>query len=127
MSTRTAKQGSVMTEAQVRRIIAEVLDARKHELDEIVSRAAKSAVRETLMAIGVDTGNPIEAQATFATLRQIARTFGEPDFQADLNHLRVWRRAVSGLRQHALTVTLSILLTAAIAWMASGLKLSITR
>jgi hypothetical protein len=127
MSARTAKGGVHLTPEQVRKIVMEVLDARKAELDELVSRAAKSAVRETLTAIGVDTGNPIEAQATFAALRGVARTFGDPEFQADLNHLRGWRRAMSGLRQHALTFILGTLLTATIAWMVAGFQVSITR
>jgi hypothetical protein len=126
MSARAAKNPS-LTEAQVRKIIAEVLDARKAELDEVVARAAKSAVRETLMAIGVDTGNPILAQETFATLRTIARTFTDPEFQADLSHTRMWRKTVNTLRQHAATILLGTALTAAIAWMATGMKVSITR
>jgi hypothetical protein len=121
------KRGSSMTPDQVRKIVMEVLDARKTELDELVARAAKSAVTETLTQLGVDTSNPIEAQATFAALRGLVKTFADHDFQADLAHLKSWRRTVGGLRQHGLTIILSALLTGVIAWMATGFRVSITR
>ena len=127
MSARKQQANGSMTPDAVRKIIAEALDARKAELDEIVSRAAKRAVLETLTVIGVDTGNPIEAQATVAALRSLVKTFADPDFQADLNHLRGWRRTVSNLRHHGLTIVLSAILTGVIAWMATGFRVSITR
>jgi hypothetical protein len=48
-------------EAQVRRSVYAIAD-----------RAANKAVRDTLMALGVDVSDPIEAQKQFAALRHLS-------------------------------------------------------
>lgn len=126
MSNRPVKPRAV-THDEVRKIIAEVLNSRKNELDEVVARAARTAVGETLTTLGVDTSNPIEAQATFVALRGLVRTFADKEFQADLSHLRTWRRSIDHVRSRGVLIIASTIITGAIAWMVAGFKVSITR
>lgn len=124
--TRT-RRSKVMTPEAVRKIVMEVLDSRKSEIDELVARAARSAVAETLTALGVSTGNPIEAQETFASLRGLVKIFSDKDFQADLAHLRTWRRSVDTVKSKGLSLLTAAVVTGLLAWVVTGFKVSITR
>jgi hypothetical protein len=61
------------------------------DFEDIAETAAKKAVRETLLTIGLDVANPIEVQRDFAVMRQIGRLAMDADFRKDLEHARTWR------------------------------------
>jgi SpoVK/Ycf46/Vps4 family AAA+-type ATPase len=62
------------------------------DLEDIAEAAAKKAVRETLLTIGVDIANPIDVQRDFAVMRQIGRMAMDAEFRKDLEHARSWRQ-----------------------------------
>jgi hypothetical protein len=61
------------------------------EVEEIATTAAKSAVHETLIAIGIDVSHPIEAQRDFVVMREIGHLAMDAEFRKDLEHARKWR------------------------------------
>ncbi|MCQ9146068.1 hypothetical protein KWJ32_15275 [Brucella sp. BTU2] len=52
--------------------------------------AAKEAVRQTLLTLGIDTQDPIEVQA-------------------DMRHLREWRKSVATVKKQSLMTAIAIL------------------
>jgi hypothetical protein len=67
-------------QAQVRRSVAAIADR-------VAERAAKKAVHDTLLALGIDVSDPIEAQKQFAMLRRLAdpRTMKNLDWLESLH------------------------------------------
>lgn len=118
---RASKRG--LTENDVRVLIQEVIDELgledKHN---DVKQVAKQAVEETLMSIGVDTKNPLQAQASFAALRNLVGVFSDPDFQADLQHLRAWRVSVSQARSKGLLTVVGAAVTGTFFLLLLGFK-----
>lgn len=66
-------------------------DVMASNIEEIAERAAKKAVHQILITLGVDVENPLEAQRDFHTLRDLTKLAGDPEFQKDLQHIRAWR------------------------------------
>lgn len=63
--------------------------------DEEAKRIAKEAVKETLLTLGIDVSNPISVLET----------------QADLNHVRVWRKSVEVVQRQTLIATVGIIIS----------------
>ena len=61
---------------------------------EDIEQAAERAVRATLLTIGIDVSNPLEAQRDFAIMREIGRIAMDAEFRKDLEHARRWRLAM---------------------------------
>lgn len=83
------------------------------------------AVQSTLISLGIDPSNPIEAQKDMAALREIRLTFSDPQFQADMMHLRTWRSNLEQIKSRgtAIVFTLSSLGLAGLALYAVENKL----
>jgi 2-iminoacetate synthase ThiH len=73
------------------------------EVKAIATAAAKEAVKETLMQLGMSSVDPIEVQK-------------------DMAHLRNWRKAVEGVQTKGLLTMVTILLTGAIGMFVIGFK-----
>lgn len=61
------------------------------EVERVARTAAKEAVVEVLLVLGIDTRDPIKAQATSAAVRDMAEVYMTEDYQKDMLHLRTWR------------------------------------
>lgn len=127
---RPSKRG--ITENDVRVIVHDILteleiDKAHQQVKDVAQAAAKQAVEETLMSIGVDTKNPLQAQASFAALRNLVTVFSDQDFQADLQHLRAWRISVSQVRSKGMLTVLGAALTGAFFLVLLGFKVWVVK
>lgn len=122
---RPTKRG--ITENDVRVIVHEIiseleLDKAHASVHTVAHSAAKQAVEETLMSIGVDTKNPLQAQASFAALRNLVGVFSDSEFQADLQHLRTWRTSVRQVQSRGLMTVIGMAVTGAVVLLMLGFK-----
>ncbi len=126
MATRSKKQAITaprqrksLSANDVKIIVADILNdmgisKSQAELQQVASVAAKQAVQETLMSLGLDVANPIAAQQMFTGLREVVHTFANKEFQADLAHVRTWRVTMSGIKSKGVGTAVGILVTAAV-------------
>lgn len=94
----------------------------KSQLEAMAHSAAKQAVQETLMTMGVDSSNPLAAQRIFGTLNDLAQTFSDKNTQADMAHLRAWRTSVENIKSKTVMTLAGIATASAIAIFTVGLK-----
>lgn len=92
------------------------------EIQTIAEAAAKAAVEETLLSLGIDTRDPIQAQKDFMVLREVGRLVMDSEFRKDMEHLRNWRLAVKEVKTKGLITLVGILVTGAVALLVAGLK-----
>lgn len=78
------------------------------EIQHIASESAKAAVRETLLALGVNANDPE------AVIKM----------QQDFAYLRDWREAVGTIKSRTLAVTVGIAVSGAIAAIWAGVRAS---
>lgn len=79
-----------MTEAEIKALV-----------DRSASEAAKHAVKEMLLTMGIDTEDVLEVQR-------------------DMQHLRAWRQSIQTVKRQSLVVAVGIIVTGAIGalWLA---------
>lgn len=65
-------------------------EAIRELVKDTAEQAAKEAVRQTLLTLGIDTQDPIEVQA-------------------DMRHLREWRKSVATVKKQSLMTAIAIL------------------
>ena len=92
------------------------------ELKDIAEQAAAKAVAQTLVTLGIDVSDPIKAQRDFAVLRDLRKLVDDEEFQADLSHLRKWRKAVEGVQTKGLLTVIGILVTGTLGMIGLGIK-----
>lgn len=63
----------------------------EHITRDEATQIAERAVEGVLERLGVDTKDPIQAQADFAKLRALRRLMDDDEFQLDLAFMRRWR------------------------------------
>jgi hypothetical protein len=61
------------------------------DLEDIAERAARKAVQQTLLTVGIDVSNPLVVQRDFAVMRDIVGSVRDANFRKDLEHARTWR------------------------------------
>jgi hypothetical protein len=61
------------------------------DTNDTVELVAQRAVEGVLQRLGIDTSNPIQAQADFQRLRAFRKMLEDEEFQADLVFMRRWR------------------------------------
>lgn len=87
-------------------------------ISDVAQRASRHAVRETLIMLGLDVNNPLEMQKDVATMREIRTLFRDPEFQADLAHLRSWRKTLNTGAAKGFTVMIGMLTVGFVSWVA---------
>lgn len=87
-------------------------------MSDIAQRASRHAVRETMLMIGLDVNNPIEMQRDLTAMREIRAIFKDAEFQADLNHLRSWRKTMDSAKSKGLAAGVGFIVIGFISWMA---------
>lgn len=83
----------------------------QEKLEALIQDCARKAVADVLMLIGVDATNPIKAQATFASLREIADLYSDPEFRSDLTELRAWRKSMSSVKSKGVLTIVGLIVT----------------
>jgi hypothetical protein len=78
------------------------------EIQHIANETAKAAVRDTLLAMGVDVSDPKSIQ----------------EMQYDMAHVRRWRKSVETVQRQSLITALGIVVSgiAGAIWMAISMK-----
>jgi hypothetical protein len=85
------------------------MDAETRALvEQVAEEAARRAVRETLLTLGIEADNPVE-------------------FQKDTAHLRAWRRRVEKIEEKAMISIILLFVTAVLgaAWIGFKVKLGL--
>ncbi len=82
-------------------------------VERTAQKTADMAVQQTLTSLGIDHNNPIEVQRDMASLRELRSIMDDPEFQADMLHIRKWRRSMEKVESKGL-MTLVGLVTAGV-------------
>lgn len=77
----------------------------------IAGEAARIAVRETLLSVGMDIADQIKTQQHMQSVREIAVMLDDPEFKADLAHLRKWRKSMDEVSNVGIKTAVGILIT----------------
>ena len=91
----------------------------------IAEATGRAIVRETLLAIGIDVDNPIEAQEDFAVMRAVGKLAMDPEFRKDIEHARKWRKALEQVETRGLLTAVAVIVAGAVGliWAAVKAKL----
>lgn len=92
------------------------------EMRTIAEVAAKAAVEETLVKLGIDVSNPIKAQQDFMVLREVGKLVMDSEFRKDMEHLRTWRMAINDVKSKSLITLVGIIVTGSVALVVAGLR-----
>jgi hypothetical protein len=90
------------------------------EVIAVAEKAAVEAVKTTLKMIGIDVDNPIDAQRDFTIMREVGKLVMDPEFRADIEHTRRWRKTMEAIPAKGLISVTAVIATglAAIVWQA---------
>jgi hypothetical protein len=97
----------------------------RDEVKEIAAVAAKEAVQEVLIAIGIDVSGPQairEAQRDFVVIHELARLALDSDFRKDLEFVREWRLGTTAMRKTGVRAAVGLIVTAALGALWLGLQ-----
>ena len=100
------------------------------EMKAIAAAAAKEAVQEVLIVIGIDVSGPQairEAQRDFVVIHELARLALDSDFRKDLEFVREWRLSTQSLRKTSVRVAVGLIVTAGLGALWLGLQQLMTR
>ena len=89
---------------------------------DVAEEAATEAVQRTLLTLGVDVTDPIEAQKDMSALRELRALVEDEDFRKDLAHLRRWRLHMNSIESKGLLAALGLFVMGFIAFMWYGMK-----
>jgi hypothetical protein len=92
-----------------------------------IERAAERAVRATLLTIGIDVSNPLQAQREFAVVREIGRLAMDAEFRKDLEHARRWRLAMEAAQSKGFLTVIGLVVTGTATALFVGLQAILAR
>lgn len=92
------------------------------EVKGIAESAAREAVRETLLIVGLDVTEPLSAQRDFAVMREVGRLAMDPEFRKDIEHTRKWRKALEAIETKGVLTAIGMAVTGALGLLWLGLK-----
>lgn len=99
------------------------LRAGDHELiRRVAEEAARCAVREALVSLGVRAMDPISVQQDMATLHELREMFENEDFKKDLAHVRSWRLTMESINNKSVLTVITLFVTSILAILVVGLK-----
>jgi uncharacterized membrane protein len=91
----------------------------------VAESAAREAVREVLLTLGLDVTAPIAAQADFAIMREVGKLARDAEFRKDLEAIRAWRLALAQIRSKGMLAAVGVLVSGGAALLWSGFKVKI--
>lgn len=89
---------------------------------QIVDEVAREAVAATLIQLGIDVKNPLDAQMEFAALREMRGLMFDKEFEIDLMHLRKWRQAMESAQAKGVGAAVTMLISAIGAMIVLGFR-----
>ena len=85
---------------------------RQHEMtNEELQAAVGSAVRQTLISLGIDVNDPIKTQEQMSALRDIAKMLEDDEFKKDLAQVRKWRQSVDKVSDVTVRTAVGFIIT----------------
>lgn len=87
------------------------MSMKNEELQIVVREAVSTAVKETLMSLGIDVKDPIKTQEQMAAVRDIAKMLDDEEFKKDLAHVRKWRQSVDKVSDVTIRTAVGVLIT----------------
>lgn len=91
-------------------------------LKQVSDEAARKAVHDAFMVMGLDLEDPIKSQRNFALLRDLSEKAGDEDFQADLLWVRKTRTRMEGVVGKALLTAVALAVVGAAHTIWAGLQ-----
>lgn len=88
----------------------------------IAEAAAKAAVEETLLSIGINVKDPIQAQKDFMVLREVGKLVMDSEFRKDMEHLRSWRLSIKEAKAKGVLAIIGIVITGSIGLLVAGFE-----
>lgn len=81
-----------------------------NDIEDIAERAAIRAVKSTLLQLGIDTENPLEAQRDFVLLRELAKLASDAEFRKDIEQIRLWRTRADGIVNKSIMTLVALII-----------------
>jgi len=81
-----------------------------------------TTVREVLESMGFDVSDRLEMQRQMAAVRELTTLMADPNFKADLVHLRTWRMATEKARTVSFAAAITIITTGVLGALWMGIK-----
>lgn len=100
-------------------------DATRAAVQEIAEAAAKSAVKQTLLTLGFNTQDVLQAQQDMAALRTIRDTLQSEEFRQDLLHLRKWRLTMESAQGKGVMGAMALMVFGGVAFILYAFKIKI--
>ena len=95
------------------------------EIKGVAESAAREAVREMFLTLGLDATNPLAAQADFAIMREVGKLARDAEFRKDLEHIRAWRLALGQIKTRGVLAAVGVLVSGLAAALWAGVKVKI--
>lgn len=73
-----------------------------NNVEQAATAAAREAVMHTLLALGIDTSNPIKTQAEFASMRKLVALVEDDELYEDIAFVRRLRKASDTIKDTSL-------------------------
>jgi hypothetical protein len=88
----------------------------------IAKETAHETAQEVLRSLGVDVNDPIAVQQDMAALRELRELLTDPEFNADLLHVRRWRKSMENVQSKGILTAVGVLVSGALAALWLGIK-----
>ena len=92
------------------------------EVREIAEATGREVVRETLLAIGLDAGDPLKLQRDFVVMREVGALAMDPEFRKDIEHTRKWRKAIEQVETKSFIAAVGVIATGVIGLVWAAIK-----
>lgn len=91
-------------------------------LKDTAKEAAENAVNHTMLILGVDVNDPLQAQKDFQTMREVGTLVMDPEYRKDLESVRTWRLRLEQIKAKSLSVIVSVVVAGILAALWIGIK-----
>lgn len=91
-------------------------------MEKIAKDAAKRAVGELLISLGINAQDPLEAQQNFAALAKIRTILDDPECTKDRNFSRNMRKTYEGVEKVGIKAAMSMAVFGLLAFILYGIK-----
>lgn len=112
--------------APLKRRLEQGVKLTKDEIENIAETAAKKAMHDLLLTLGIDVHDPLKAQRDFAILREVGDLVRDPEFRKDIEHTRRWRLTLESLQTKGALALVAAFVSGAAAMIWVGFKVIAT-
>lgn len=91
-------------------------------MKQIAHEAAKEAITELFLKLGIDISNPIEVQKDMQSLRAMTHRINDPEVTNDMAYLRELRLTSESIKSKTLLTFVGILVAGLVSTVVVGIK-----